>query len=117
MWTSDEEMAMKKIDRMIDNITTLFVFVMTFAVSFILSLAQSSETNLRGENLLIFLLGFWGSVICIAIRYVFLYRKAIAQNNIMKKILMFLYLILGNSIFLLILAGTLIISDFSIEEK
>jgi len=76
---------MERIDRMIDNITTLFVFVMTFVVSFILSLAQSSETNLSGENLLIFLLGFWGSVICIAIRYVFLYRKVIAQNNIMKK--------------------------------
>lgn len=116
MWASDEELAMKKIYRIIDNITTLFVFVMTFVVSFILSLAQNSDTNLSGEKLLIFLWFFWGSVICIVIRYVFLYRNAISQNNIIKKTLMFIYLILGSSIFSLVLVGALFLSDFSIKH-
>ncbi len=107
---------MKKIYRIIDNITTLFVFVMTFVVSFILSLAQNSDTNLSGEKLMIFLWGFWGSVICIVIRYVFLYRNAISQSNIIKKTLMLIYLILGNCIFLFVLVGTLFLSDFSIKH-
>jgi len=107
---------MKKIYRIIDNITTLFVFVMTFVVSFILSLAQNSDTNLSGEKLMFFLWGFWGSVICIVIRYVFLYRNAISQSNIIKKTLMLIYLILGNCIFLFVLVGTLFLSDFSIKH-
>ena len=60
---------MTKQYKIIDNITTLYVFIMTFAVSFIISLVQSNDTNLSGKNLLIFLCGFWGSVICIIIRY------------------------------------------------
>lgn len=107
---------MKNIYRIIDNITTLFVFVMTFVVSFILSLAQNSDTNLSGEKLLIFLWGFWGSVICIVIRYVFLYRNAISQSKIIKKTLMFIYLILGSSVFALVLVGALFLSDFSIKH-
>lgn len=79
--------------RIIVNITALYVFIMTFVVSFILSLAQTNDSNLNGEKLLIFLCGFLGSVICIVIRYVFLYRNALSQwlgeqllrNNIKSK--------------------------------
>lgn len=102
--------------RIIVNITTLYVFIMTFVVSFILSLAQNNNANLSGEKLLIFLCGFWGSVICIVIRYVILYRNALLQHNLIKKILMLIYLIVGNGIFVLILAGILFLSDFSIKR-
>lgn len=40
--------------RFIDNITALYVFIMTFAVSFVLSLAQSNATDLSGKNYLSF---------------------------------------------------------------
>ena len=102
--------------RIIVNITTLYVFIMTFVVSFILSLAQNNNANLSGEKLLIFLCGFWGSVICIVIRYVFLYRNALFQHNLIKKLLILIYLIVGSCIFVLILAGILFLSDFSIKR-
>ena len=102
--------------RIIVNITTLYVFIMTFVVSFILSLAQNNDSNLSGEKLLIFLCGFWGSAICIVIRYVILYRKALFQHNLIKKILMLIYLIVGSGVFVLVLAGILFLSDFSIKR-
>lgn len=102
--------------RIIVNITALYVFIMTFVISFILSLAQNNESNLNGEKLLIFLCGFWGSVICIVIRYVFLYRNALSQRNLMKKLLMLIYLIVGSGVFILVLAGILFLSDFSIKR-
>ena len=102
--------------RIIVNITTLYVFIMTFVVSFILSLAQNNDSNLSGEKLLIFLCGFWGSAICIVIRYVILYRNALFQHNLIKKILMLIYLIVGRGVFVLVLAGILFLSDFSIKR-
>ncbi len=102
--------------RIIVNITTLYVFIMTFVVSFILSLAQNNDSNLSGEKLLIFLCGFWGSAICIVIRYVILYRNALFQHNLIKKILMLIYLIVGSGVFVLVLAGILFLSDFSIKR-
>ena len=102
--------------RIIVNITTLYVFIMTFVVSFILSLAQNNDSNLSGEKLLIFLCGFWGSTICIVIRYVILYRNALFQHNLIKKILMLIYLIVGSGVFVLVLAGILFLSDFSIKR-
>ncbi|MDE6701938.1 MAG: hypothetical protein K2K10_13160, partial [Acetatifactor sp.] len=67
------------INKIIDNITTLFVFIMTCVVSFILSAAQSNDVNLSGRDLLIFLIGFWGSVICITIRYAFCIWKQLSK--------------------------------------
>lgn len=116
MWASNEEVAMTKKYRIIDNITTLYVFIMTFVVSFKLSLAQNNDVNLSGENLLIFLCGFWGSVICIVIRYVFLYGNAISQSNKIKKILMLIYLTVGSGLFVLVLVGVLFLSHFSIKH-
>lgn len=102
--------------RIIVNITALYVFIMTFVVSFILSLAQNNDSNLSGEKLLIFLCGFCGSVICIVIRYVFLYRNALSQHNLMKKLLMLIYLIVGSGVFILVLAGILFLSNFSLKR-
>lgn len=106
---------MKKVYRIIDNITTLYVFIMTIVVSFILSSAQNNDVNLSGEKLLVFICGFWGSAICIVIRYVILYRNVISQSNIMKKTLLLIYLIVGSCIFAVVLVGTLFFSGFSIK--
>ena len=102
--------------RIIDNITTLYVFIMTFVVSFILSLVQSNDDNLNGEKLLVFLCGFGGSVICIVIRYVLLYRSAISQRNMIRRILMLIYLIVGSGVFALVLIRILLLSNFSIKH-
>ena len=102
----DGETVMKKVYRIIDNITTLYVFIMTIVVSFILSSAQNNDVNLSGEKLLAFICGFWGSAICIVIRYVILYRNVISQSNIMKKTLLLIYLIVGSCIFAVVLVGT-----------
>lgn len=102
--------------RIIDNITALYVFIMTFIVSFILSLAQSNDTDLSGKNLLMFLCGFWGSVMCIVIRYVFSYHKAITLHNGIKKVSMIVYLTVGSSISVLILIGVLYLSGFTTKH-
>lgn len=104
------------INKIIDNITTLFVFIMTCVVSFILSAAQSNDVNLSGRDLLIFLIGFWGSVICITIRYVILYLEAIKQDRVIKKIFMLLYLIVGSGMFILMLIVVFQLSDFSLKH-
>lgn len=106
---------MKKVYRIIDNITTLYVFIMTIVVSFILSVAQNNGVNLSGEKLLVFICGFWGSAICVVIRYVILYRNVISKCNIMKKTLLLIYLIVGSCIFAVVLVGTLFLSAFSIK--
>lgn len=115
MWASKKGYDMEKIYRIINNITTLFVFVMTFVVSFILSLAQNDNMDLDGEKLAIFLLGFLGSIICVIIRYVILYNKAISHNDTIKKIFIIIYLIVGNILFVLVLIGTIVLSNFSIK--
>ncbi|MDE7252847.1 MAG: hypothetical protein K2O32_07895 [Acetatifactor sp.] len=113
LWSNGEY---EMINKIIDNITTLFVFIMTCVVSFVLSVAQSNDVNLSGRDLLIFLIGFWGSVICITIRYVFLYLEAIKQNRVIKKIFMLLYLIVGSGMFILMLIVVFQLSDFSLKH-
>ena len=116
MWANDGELVMAKIYKIVENITTIYVFIMTFVVCFILSLVQNNDIDLSGEKLLVFLCGFWGSVICIVIRYVFLYRNAMSQSKIIKKILMLIYLIVGSGVFALVLLGILFLSEFSIKH-
>lgn len=116
MLTNDEGVGMVRKYRIIDNITALYVFIMTFAVSFVLSLAQSNDTDLSGKNLFMFLCGFWGSIICIIIRYVFLYHKAITLNYGIKKVFMIVYLTVGSSISVLILIGVLYLSGFTTKH-
>lgn len=113
MLANNEGVGMVRKYRIIDNITALYVFIMTFAVSFVLSLAQSNDTDLSGKNLLMFLCGFWGSVMCIIIRYVFLYHKAITLSNRIKKLFMLVYLTVGSCISVLILIGVLNLSGFT----
>lgn len=116
MLANDEGVGMVRKYRIIDNITALYVFIMTFVVSFVLSLAQSNDTDLSGKNLFMFLCGFWGSVMCIIIRYVFLYHKAITLHNGIKKVFMIVYLTVGSSISVLILVGVLNLSGFTTRQ-
>lgn len=106
-----------RVIEIIDNITALYVFIMTFAVSFILSFAQSNDTDLSGKNLFMFLCGFWGSIMCIIIRYGFLYHKAITLNYGIKKLFMLVYLTVGSSISVLILIGVLYLNGFAIRHE
>ena len=101
--------------RLIDNATTLFVFVMTFVVSFVVSAAQSSQVNLMGRTLYIFIFGFAGSVICIIGRFSILYYEAVRQRSVTKKVLMLFYLVLWSILFLLTLGVTLQLSNISLE--
>lgn len=103
-------------NKITDSITTLFVVIMTCVVSFVLSAAQRNDVDLRDGDLLLFLFGFWGSVICIAIRYAVLYFEAIRQNRVIKKIFMLLYLTVGSGIFIGVLILVLKLSDFSLEH-
>lgn len=89
---------------------------MTCVVSFVLSAAQRNDVNLKDGSLLLFLFGFWGSVICIAVRYAVLYFAAIRQNGVLKKIFMLLYLTAGSGIFIWALVVVLELSDFSLEH-
>lgn len=107
---------MAKKYRIIDNITALYVFIMTFGVSFVLSFAQSNDTDLSGKKLFLFLCGFWGSVMCIIMRYVFLYHKAITLSNGIKKVFMIVYLTVGSSISVLMLIVILNLSGFTIKH-
>ena len=116
MLANNEGVGMAKKYRIIDNITALYVFIMTFAVSFVLSLAQSNDTDLSGKKLFLFLCGFWGSVMCIIMRYVFLYHKAITLSNGIKKVFMIVYLTVGSSISVLILFVILNLSGFTIKH-
>lgn len=116
MLAKNEGLRMGKKYRIIDNITALYVFIMTFAVCFVLSFAQSNDTDLSGKELLIFLCGFWGSVLCMIIRYAFLYHKARNIDNGIKKVFMMVYLTTGSSISILILIAILFLSGFTTKH-
>lgn len=108
---------MKNINKLINNITALFVFIMTCVVSFILSVAQSNDVNLNGKSLFIFIIGFGGSIICILIRYIVLYYIAIKQRSAAIRIFMILYLAIGSSIFISMLIMIFRLSNFSTDSS
>lgn len=103
-------------NKIIDNITTLYVFVMTCIISFLITVVQSVDVDLMGKNLFVFLFGFWGSVLCIIIRFVLLYFKALQQRRAANKIFMILYLTIASIIFMLRLIVVLRLSDFSFKH-
>lgn len=108
---------MKNINKLINNITALFVFIMTCVVSFILSVAQSNDVNLNGKSLFIFIIGFGGSIICILIRYIVLYYIAIKQRSAAIRIFMILYLAIGSSIFISMLIMIFRLSNFFTDSS
>ena len=85
---------MKNSLKIIDNLTISYVFIMTFFVSAIVSKVQSLNTDLEGEELWIFLAGFVGSMICIIIRYVIVYKLISTQVHKVKRYLGMIYLAL-----------------------
>ncbi len=117
MLVNDEVYRVKNINKLINNITALFVFIMTCVVSFILSVAQSNDVNLNGKSLFIFIVGFGGSIICILIRYIFLYYIAIKPKSAAMRIFMILYLTIGSIIFISMLIIVLQLSNFSTDPS
>lgn len=103
--------------KLIDNLTSLFIFIMTCAVVYILSVAQQNNINLSGKNLFLFILGFLGSIICIMIRFVILYFKAIQLSSVIKKLFMIIYLTIWCILSVVVLVIILQLSNFSTEHQ
>ena len=87
--------------KFIDEITTLFVFVMTCIVVFILTVAQSNDTNLTGKSLFLFLFGFFGSMLCIIVRFIILYSRTMKESRAIRRIFIVSYLIVWSILFVL----------------
>lgn len=75
-----------------DNCTVLVVLISTCVVLFILSVAQAEDTSLSGWRLILFVAGFTGSILCIAIRFIFLYMVAVQKSSVIKKTGLIIYL-------------------------
>lgn len=102
--------------KFIDEITTLFVFVMTCIVVFILTVAQSNDTNLTGKSLFLFLFGFFGSMLCIIVRFIILYSRTMKESRAIRRIFIVSYLIVWSILFVLMFCVVLQESNFSIEH-
>lgn len=102
--------------KFIDEITTLFVFVMTCIVVFILTVAQSNDTNLTGKSLFLFLFGFFGSMLCIIVRFIILYSRTMKESREIRRIFIVSYLIVWSILFVLMFCVVLQESNFSIEH-
>ena len=100
--------------KFIDEITTFFVFVMTCIVVFILTVAQSNDTNLTGKSL--FLFGFFGSMLCIIVRFIILYSRTMKESRAIRRIFIVSYLIVWSILFVLMFCVVLQESNFSIEH-
>lgn len=111
------KISMLKKHKFVDYVTTLFVFIMTCVVSFILSIAQSDDMNLSGKKLFLFLFGFVGSIICIIVRFGFLYVNAMKKGKTMKKIGMLFYLTVWSMLFIRRFIEVLQLSNFSIKHN
>lgn len=102
---------------LIDNMTTAYITIFLFLVSFIVTRAQQSNMNLSGKELGIFLICISGSLICILIRFIMCYGCLIKQQFSKKKIPgLICYTILG-LIMIEKTLYTLYISNWSIEHE
>lgn len=108
---------MKRKFNFIENITILFVFVMTFLVCFTISKVQSENIELIRKDKLLFVIGFGGSIICIILRFVLLYYKTLQQSRKIKKVGVMIYLIVWSLLAVIMLGMVLRLSEFSLEQR
>lgn len=100
---------------LIDTLTTLFIFVMTCVVVAVLSAAQRENVDLSHESLMLFIVGFYGSIICIAIRFVALYCRVLQLSNLLKKIVAIIYFIVWTLLSIVALVMVMQITNFSLK--
>ena len=86
---------MKNRSQIIYTMMDAYILIMTFVVCYIVSLSQSSSADLHGKYLVIFILGFWGSVLCVAIRYIILFLNAKRIDEKFRKYIYILCCALG----------------------
>lgn len=98
----------------LNDFSAIYIFIMTFAVAVIVTLSQDTDTNLAGGILVGFLIAFGGSILCLAIRFYIACRFLKNQIQIRKKIIGFIYFILGALLTVLFLIQTLYVSNWSI---
>ena len=111
-----EGYAMVKKYRLIDTLTTLFIFVMTCVVVFVLFVAQRENVDLSHESLILFIVGFYGSIICIAIRFVALYCRVLQLSNLLKKIVAIIYFIVWTLLSIAVLVVVIQLTNFSVQH-
>lgn len=100
----------------VENVTTLYVVFMTVVVSFALSIAQSLDSNLEKKDLFIFIVGFWGSMICLIVHYGVLYFKAIKQEDKDMKTFLLICLVIDSMIYLVGFVRMVLESKLSMEH-
>ena len=79
----------------IEDITTLFVIVFTVIVSFILSATQAEQIELSDLPLCIFLLGYVGSILCIVIQFIILFKGTLCVKEKAQRIAILTIVVIG----------------------
>ncbi|MDE7367358.1 MAG: hypothetical protein K2N24_08390, partial [Lachnospiraceae bacterium] len=59
--------------RYLNDAAAIYIFMMTFAVTSIVTLSQDTDTNLAGFILGGFLIAFVGSILCLILRFYIAY--------------------------------------------
>ena len=108
---------MQKKYNLIDNLTAFIILVMTFIVVFIIFVAQRENVDLSHESLILFIIGFCGSILCIIIRFGILYYIAFQQINLLIKAGSILYFTLWTILATVNLILVLQNSHFSLKHS
>lgn len=98
----------------INGLATIYVLIMWWCVSWNISLAQSVDRELAGIDLYGFLLGFWGSFVCVIIRFIVGYKVFWRQESKVRKLLGLGSLLAMNILFVIKLIMILDSSNYSI---
>ena len=107
---------MKKIYRLIDTITATFILVMTCVVVVVLFVAQKENVNLSQVRLILFIVGFYGSIICIALRFVTLYCRVLQLSNLLKKMIIIIYFTVWTLLSVASLVVVIRLTNFSVQH-
>ena len=103
--------------KILDNTIVLYVIVMTLIVSFILSSAQREDVDLEGIQLLLFLFGFIGSIFCILLRFILLFKSITLLDLSIKKTIVLICIILGGIVYITTLVGVFRTTGLSIGHS
>ena len=101
----------------LDNFTAGYIFISTPFVWLSVSITQSQDMPLSGENLWVFLFGFIGSLICTIIRFCLSYMSMKKQPENWKKILGLIYCSIGVVIAITYLWLTLYMAKYSLDYR
>ncbi|MCM1102337.1 MAG: hypothetical protein NC079_11270 [Clostridium sp.] len=101
----------------VDLLTTSFIFVMTCVVVAVLSVAQRENFDLSHESLILFIVGFYGSIVCIVIRFVILYHRVLQMRNPLRKTGVLIYFMIWTLLSVMALAMVMQSTGFSLKHN